>query len=175
MFDKKLSLKSEMDRSYLIQRLQKPRGFINPFSFGGGLRNGGLSKDAMEILAGIFSFDYMGAAEFEWGAVPTALQFIAYQAGKGGKGVTSGQHNGVFYICPKSYESGVKTVIDGLIADEDAMRLKEYCGIKDALNPVADLTHHYTTMVGWLELNNGFFMFTDKVMFENTKRVFGLK
>ena len=51
-----------MDRSWLIQRLNKPReyegklkGLENAFSFGGGLVNGGLSKEAMELL----NFDYM--------------------------------------------------------------------------------------------------------------------
>lgn len=69
-----------MKNSYLIQRLRKPYGRDNPFSFGGGLRNGGLSDEAMDILRGVFSFDYMGAAEFEFGAVPKALQGIAKDA-----------------------------------------------------------------------------------------------
>ncbi len=57
-----------MRDSWLIQRL-KPAypGLVqlwvdNPFAFGGGLRNGGLSGEAMNLLRGIFSFDYMGAA-----------------------------------------------------------------------------------------------------------------
>jgi hypothetical protein len=71
--------------TYLIQRLKKPfpqpktestAGKLlrdNPFCFGGGLKNGGLSDKAMCILREIFSFDYMGAAEYEFGAVPEAL------------------------------------------------------------------------------------------------------
>jgi hypothetical protein len=43
------------------------------FSFGGGLKNGGLSEEAMEILNPIMRFDYMGSAEFEFGALPEAL------------------------------------------------------------------------------------------------------
>ena len=76
-----------MKSSWLIQRLNKPYGENpfglkdNPFAFGGGLVNGGLSHEAMDILRGIFSFDYMGAAEFEFGAVPKALQTIAANAG----------------------------------------------------------------------------------------------
>ena len=79
--ERKLELLKEMKRTYLIQRLEKPRTLKiagvelkdNPFSFGGGLRNGGLSKDATDLLRPLFSFDYMGAAEFEFGAVPEAL------------------------------------------------------------------------------------------------------
>lgn len=71
-----------LGRSWLVQRLQKPPsgGFLglakdNPFSFG-GVRNGGLKPEAMELLRDLWSFDYMGAAEFEFGAVPKALAEI---------------------------------------------------------------------------------------------------
>lgn len=69
---------TEMKRTWLVQRLRKPYnhpafGADNPFSFGGGLRNGGLNDEAMGLLRGIFSFDYMGAAEFEFGAIPQAF------------------------------------------------------------------------------------------------------
>lgn len=174
MFDK-MYLKDKMDQSYLIQRLAKPIGTINPFSFGGGLVNGGLSKGAMEILKEIFSFDYMGAAEFEWGAVPAAIKFIAEQAGEKGEGVVSGEHCGVYYICPKSYEAGVKDVVNNLLANESAMRLKEYCGLKEAITPRVGPGSYRKNIVGWLELNNGFFFFTDHEMFENTKRLFGIE
>ncbi len=62
-----------MEQSYLIQRLLAPVDYTS-LSFGGGLRNGGLSDKAMELLRGIWSFDYMGSAEFEYGAVQEALE-----------------------------------------------------------------------------------------------------
>jgi hypothetical protein len=74
---------NELRRSWLVQRLNTPHTGVwgkdkdNPFAFGGGLRNGGLSDTAMDLIRGIFSFDYMGAAEFEFGAVPTALDGLA--------------------------------------------------------------------------------------------------
>lgn len=75
---------TDLDRSWLVQRLRKPPkrehpifGKDNPFSFGGGLQNGGLSGEAMDLLREVWSFDYMGAAEFEWGAVPEALSRLA--------------------------------------------------------------------------------------------------
>lgn len=170
MSGEKLYLKEEMDRSVLIQRLSRPIGRFNQFSFGGGgLRNGGLSDETIDLLKDVFSFDYMGAAQFEWGAVPAALRFIYEEAQK--SQVISGQHNEVFYICPITYEQGVQKVIDSLLTDEQSMHLLEYCGLKDAVGPINRMSQR--EIVGWLELNNGFFMFTDTEMFENTKRLFG--
>jgi hypothetical protein len=68
-------------RPYLLQRLNKPypndsRFKSNPFAFGGGYKNGGLSDEAMEIFSSIWSYDYMGSAEFEWGALPKSWERI---------------------------------------------------------------------------------------------------
>jgi len=53
-----------MKDTYLVQRLNKPvsNTGMEMFSFGGGLKNGGLSGDAMKLLRPIFSFDYMGSS-----------------------------------------------------------------------------------------------------------------
>lgn len=68
---------------YLIQRLDRPRTSDGPlgdisrcFAFGGGLKDGGMSKEAYALVAKLWRFDYMGASEFEWGAVPAALAAI---------------------------------------------------------------------------------------------------
>ncbi|MFZ3069052.1 MAG: hypothetical protein WA052_01920 [Microgenomates group bacterium] len=164
---KKLELRSQFVRPHLIQRLNKPIGHVNPWSFGGGLEDGGISQEGMDILKDIFSFDYMGSSEFEWGAVPAALNFIAQQSSL--KTVTSGEIMGVYYICPVSYEEGVKDTIKVLLEDEHTLRLKEGCGLKDR---VKNLNEWDERNVGWLELDNGFFFFTDKEMFEKTKLLF---
>ncbi|KKL26470.1 hypothetical protein LCGC14_2394990, partial [marine sediment metagenome] len=74
-----------MQRTYLIQRLHKPhqiggnedfKKLVNCFSFGGGLKDGGLSDEAMKLIIKIWRFDYMGSAEFEWGAVPESLSNV---------------------------------------------------------------------------------------------------
>lgn len=62
------------ERSWLIQRLKRPTKMDNPWGFGGGLRHGGLSDGAWEIFRKLCSFDYMGAAEFEIGALPKAFE-----------------------------------------------------------------------------------------------------
>lgn len=186
----------EMKRSWLVQRLQAPRikhgilgGGDNPFAFGGGLRNGGLSDEAMGMLREIFAFDYMGAAEFEFGAVPMALQRIAedhkgYQAHefeiplkkiKQGyyeekPGEREGPDPKVYVICHKDHRDEVqKRILDWATSRED---LKEITRLASALVPQDDYDRENQ---GWLELDNGFFFFTDKTMFEKTAELFGVK
>jgi hypothetical protein len=176
MPNKKLSLKGRMDRTFLIQRLSKPIDGIVAYAFGGGGHvNGGLTGRAMKVLRNVFSFDYMGSAEFEWGAIPAALEFITVEAQK--EALVSGKHQEVYYLCPKSYETGVMGIIDALLTDERTLSLKEHCGLKEAINPPGSEDRHWKPQlnVGWLELDNGFFMFTDKEMFEKVKRLFGVK
>ena len=165
--EEKLLLRDHMRCTRLIQRLENPIGRASPFSFGGGLKNGGLSKEAMDVLGDIFNFDYMGSSEFEWGAVPAALNFIAEQSSL--KTIVSGETQGVFYICPQSYETGVIAVIKALLDDEHSLHLKGWCGLSDRVNHPDEYNQD---KVGWLELDNGFFFFVDKDMFEKTKALF---
>lgn len=69
-----------MKDSTLIQRLGPPskNGMMNPFSFGAG--SSGLTENAMQLLAPIFSFDYMMAGEYENGSVQRALFRIGEDA-----------------------------------------------------------------------------------------------
>ena len=172
----KLMLRPKMVESYLIQRLHKPSNWNvagkvidNPFSFGGGLVNGGLSKDAMGLLRGIFSFDYMGSAEFEWGAVPAALAFLAEQASAGT--LVAGKEGDVFYVSPVAYEADVKKRIAALRENEYAWQKKEHCGLKDYFESKKE---YAKANVGWLELDNGYVFFADKPMFDGFCRLFGV-
>jgi hypothetical protein len=176
----KLNLRPVMRESYLIQRLHKPQSWEiagkktdNLFAFGGGLINGGLSKDAMKLLRDICSFDYMGSSEFEWGAVPTALQFIAEQAGN--KNIVLGElhfniKEVIYWIAPKDYEKEVKIRITKLRKDEYAWQKKEYCGLQDYFDKSDE---YHKRNVGWLELDNGYAFFVDKEMAEKFFRLFG--
>lgn len=177
MFDDKLVLRPKMRESYLIQRLQKPSNWKaggkvidNPFSFGGGLVNGGLSKDAMGLLRGILSFDYMGSSEFEWGAVPAALRFLAEQASAGT--LVAGKEDEVFYVSPAAYETEVKSRIAALRENEYAWQKKEHCGLKDYFESKKEYAR---STVGWLELDNGYAFFVDPKMFKQFCDLFGVK
>ena len=47
---------------------------MHHFAFGGGLRNGGLPDEWRGSLAEFVDCDYMGAAEYEFGALPDAIR-----------------------------------------------------------------------------------------------------
>jgi hypothetical protein len=178
--EKKLQLNEKLEKSWLIQRLHPPTGGFkiggvelvdNPFSFGGGLRNGGLGKKAMELLRPIFEFDYMGSSEFEWGAVPNALEFMSKTP------LVTGAVNldpdkvdeVVYYVCPIPYEEGVQVRITELY--KATVRLKARCD----LNEYFDKTSKYPTRTrGWLELDNGFAFFVDKTMYEKFCKILEL-
>lgn len=172
-----LVLRESMKTTYLIQRLTKPREEIfNLFAFGGGLANGGMSKQAMTLLNTIFSFDYMGSAEFEFGAVPQAFTFLAKQANEGNliagrliwKRKNSKEY--VYYICPKSYEEDVRARIT-VLRQAKNVHLKEFCGLKEYFDKTDTW---YKQIQGWLELDNGFMFFVDEDMFQKTKKLFGI-
>lgn len=171
-----------MKASYLIQRLKKPSvkshpifGKDNPFSFGGGYKNGGLSDKAMEYIGEIFQFDYMGAAEFEWGAVPEALSLIAKMnenlVANSLEVKTKNKNTGtVYYLCGSDQEDEIKKRIKAFAKDEwnKDYRTKEYIGLRANIDGAK-----YADSVGWLELNNGYFFFTDKEMWTKTCTLFG--
>jgi len=177
----KLTLNKEMNSTWLIQRLQKPhqwqvkgKSFDNPFSFGGGLHNGGLSDKAMNLIREVLSFDYMGSAEFEWGAVPQALRFIAEQASNKNliaSTIFVGKEEPVYYLAPREYAPEVINRINKLRHDE--LRLKEYCGLDKYFDGFFGKPSKDTC--GWLELDNGYMFFTDRKMYEDACKLFGVK
>lgn len=195
----KLYLRKELRRSYLIQRLRKPMDYsklgfkTNPFAFGGGLKDGGLSTEASKLLSNIFEFDYMGSAEFEWGAVPAALQFLAEQTTA--KNIVAGVidvskpedqarsdiRELVYFICPLTYKAEVINRIKelrnvgGYGNIKSTIQLKEHCGLKEWFDEKDPRRVEYAKKnIGWLELDNGFIFFTDKEAFDKFCIMFGI-
>jgi hypothetical protein len=175
-----------MNSSWLVQRLRPPRSHPSVFSFGGGLRNGGLSDEAMDLLRGVFDFDYMGAAEFEFGAVPKALKEIAVTAEAGDlkddafeidlKDVEKSWRKDavhptglvtIFVLCPSLDVAEVEERIRGWAAGQG--QLRELTMLPQRLRG-----DDYANAVGWLELDNGFFFFTDEDMWTKTCELFGV-
>ena len=65
------------ERTWLIQRLKSPVG-DSAFGLGGTfIKNGGFTEEAHELVRKVCHFDYMGSAEFEFGAVSQAFQRMA--------------------------------------------------------------------------------------------------
>jgi len=186
-----------MESSYLIQRLLKPYknpvGVLkdNPFSFGGGLVNGGLSNEAMDLLRPIFRFDYMGSAEFEFGEVPRTLskivenkdKYIAweflvnyrYESWFKKKETFTGKKP-VYVICQKDWIDNVKDVIWYHAKNSYGNTqhyTKECVFLNRALaeNCEDEWPKKYQ---GWLELDNGYFFFSNKEMFDKTCELFGI-
>lgn len=186
-------MSKEMKRSWLVQRLMAPRQKSvlgdNPFAFGGGLRNGGLSDEAMGLLREIFGFDYMGAAEFEWGAVPKALEKIAkdaedYRASSftisldkikrswNEEGEREGPDPEIFVICKRDHKTEVRKRIEDWATNSVGEDLKEWTQLSTTLVPTKDW---HKEVQGWLELDNGFFFFVDREMWEKTAGLFGVR
>lgn len=186
----------EFRSSWLIQRLERPWpaaeghplfGKDNPFAFGGGLRNGGgLSGEAMDLLRDVWRFDYMGAAEFEFGAVPKALQSLAaaeltgfsfelplaevernWRESSKKKPVGS---VGIYVLCPSVWAQQVEERIREIA--RGGYRLKESTRLSGALNPADKFDRE---ICGWLELDNGFLFFTDAAMWEKACALFGVE
>lgn len=64
-----------MEPTRHIQRLLKPnaKSSGNPYLFGAGRPNGGFDDSAFDAISKIFSFDYMGRGEYEFGALPNSM------------------------------------------------------------------------------------------------------
>ena len=178
-----------MKHSNLIQRLHRPRiksdSLLSKidFAFGGGLLHGGLSDKVMDVLRSILQFDYMGSSEFEWGAVPKALAALVDDGERlkafpitvvtSEMSVTIPKYTGksitdkVYILCRPEHGTEVKArILRWAYTNTQASEYytKEYVGLNESLRELdpGDLSHN----VGWFELDNGFFFFTDKEMWE---------
>lgn len=196
-----------MERTRLVQRLKAPEGntdvFGNdPYVNSGGVKNWGLTDRAMTLLKGIVRFDYMGAAEFEWGAIPKGLKKISDHAlaeelmsfvisiplREVGRTLFDPDNeppegNGfVWVICRSEDIEEVSRRIRGWAANDNDRHdnntdnagwwLEERTCLNAALRPNPSWP---SAVCGWIELDNGFFFFTNKVMYEKVCQLFGLK
>jgi hypothetical protein len=175
----KFYFKEKLDRSWLVQRLNAPQVFHeklgiqdNPFSFGGGLKNGGISKEGMDAIRNIFSFDYMGSSEFEWGIVPSCLSFLIENREKiitGSLVIKEGKPT-VYYLCHKAHAKDIQEHIKTLAAGN--YRSKEFINLD--IHFQKEPPKWGLETVGWLDCSNGFMFFVDKDMWEKTLQLLGI-
>ena len=182
-------------RSIDIQRLTKPlvrkggEAVANPFSFGGGLRHGGLSEEALELLTPIMGFDYMGSSEFERGALPEALhkmanagQLMAFsmevETGAKSDGYDKNEADGalkdtVFVLCPSPWREEVEKRIKKFAKKDDMRETRERVLLERSIRLRAK-GEHEPNILGWIEINNGYAFFIDEEMWRKTCAVFGV-
>lgn len=167
---------------YLIQRLDIPyktegegklAGLAGAFSFGGGLKNGGISDEAMDLIKPIFSFDYMGSAEFEFGAVPKSLEYIAKKHDDYKAFTYDGVEKPIYVICfdDEELSDDICTHIKKYAKEPHGHRTKEMVGLYGAINDKG----HIRRTKGWLDIDNHFFFFIDEDMFKQTSKLFGIE
>lgn len=161
-----------MREPYLVQRLNAPR-LATPFDFGGGLLNGGINKEAMDIINKVLSFDYMGSAEFEWGAVPAALSALN---NKGAISfVITCKETPVYIICLPKDKDDVENWVKKASVSKHG-HLKEHLGFEGALNK-----EKYCRSLGWLKIEHHdkcyepFMFFIDKTMFDGMCKLLEVK
>lgn len=166
---------TEMKTTWLIQRL-KPRP-ATPFMakveqvFGGGALQ--LKPDAWKLVQNIFGIEYMGAAEFEFGSLPKSWQALAADAKELGPfelRLHAHPETPVYVLCRKKQREDVINILTELALDK--LRLKERAYFKEVLDPKNKEQEFPITTCGWYELNNGFFFFLDKEMWEKTTKLF---
>jgi hypothetical protein len=166
-----------MNTTCYVQRIKRPLT-ENPdevtidevFSFGGG--GSGLSRDAWRIIRPIMSFDYMGAAEYEFDALPKAFQQIVAFSKSGeliAETHTIGDHV-VFVLGNKTMMAEIVGRL-GLILlrPSEVMSWQGPHRERVALKEHARLEHG---VVGGIDLTNGFIFTTDVEMFAKLTALF---
>lgn len=185
---------------FLLQRMLKPfpktgneleekiKKTSNIFSFGGGYKNGGLSDEAWNLISEIWRYDYMGAAEFEFGALPESFQYVLKNKNNYIFGEVEVEalrekwdtpekkeilkKGTVYYFVEKEKEKELVKYIKHFANSKKKAPEKYYSKcfhfLERALNPINKFDFEYG---GWHCLKNNFFMFIDKEMFENFKNL----
>lgn len=177
-----------MERSWLIQRMQKPVGRVNSFSFGGG--GSGFAKEVADQLKDVCSWDYMGAAEYEFGSAAKAFNRMI----KGKKKLEAGafkvdyKYNRlpwsgkpekefvgtgkVFYLCPKKEVKEFKTRIAKWASDYEHGDTRDSVDLDVAL---AGDEENTWGVCGWFDIDNDFMFFTDGKMWREFCDGFSIK
>ena len=163
--------------TWLIQRLNKPKGFKNPF---GDVNTQVETNDDYSVnIEDVINPDYMGAAEYEWGIFPKCIERMM-ELGIHSGGVWSHSiHNKLVYVVSANESGGrdfdeIKDIIDYLyfapslelhntgrlpeISKSDYSsfyRVMSRCLVNDYKN---FKTH------GWLNVKKYFAWFVDKEM-----------
>ena len=166
-----------MNEPYLIQRMTKPfrkadgKVSTNPFNFGGGYKNGGFSKEGWDIIKEIVAFDYMGSAEFEFGALPESFAVIAQNHQNYTAAEMVINKTPVYYICYKETQETVADWLKKLAKNKfhlkDASHFERAVGYLDKWDKAyKDFVPYWRKTIGWIDIRNHYMFFTDKEVYD---------
>jgi hypothetical protein len=156
-------------RLYLLQRLKKSNGQKqNPFAFGGGYRNGGLSQELSDAISAFASFDYMGAAEYEFGELPKAMGNLFES--KREYFELKLKNKPVYVMAPEGKKEDITKALKNLArATRSSEETRDYTGFQANLKGE---TGYGADTCGWIDLTNNFMFFTDLEMYEGFKNLY---
>ena len=192
-----------LQSTHLVQRLLPPTkgrlggpGGIAPHRvFGGAML--GLSEKAWDVLDAVCTVDYMGAAEYEFGKLPTTLNAIVDLTKTGvlrsfaftlapherklswdrtwhgtKRPLPPAQTVTLFGFCKESDLPEVQDRIRALANEDKSFYVKGSTNLVSSL----DLTSREAdrTPCGWIELDNLFMFFSDRNMWEGFCQIFGV-
>lgn len=183
-----------MKDTFLIQRLRKPpkAAYDAKLSrlFGGNMLQ--IPAEMWDVLQTAFDIDYMGAAEYEFGRLPRSFHAFAEDHQKlvaFSIHLTDAEIKRIRVASlPKeaTKEEAQKTALvkDVYVLcrasqrDEVVRRIKEFALEKTPIKRGARFAEALCSApeqcpaYGWYELDNGFFFFIDKEMWERTTKLF---
>lgn len=161
--------------TFLVQRLKMPVTGVQLFPTVGWQEvNGKLTERSGKAREGLYAYDYMGSAEFEWGIIPQTI-----------KALWKDQHlleAFTFKVPKRSFRDcavpvkakGKEVLFYGIArkgaAGEVARRVQMMASKTIDLKEYAFTMWHesVTEVIGWFELDNGFYFFTDRLAWEGT-------
>jgi len=174
--------------SYLVQRLKKPfegepENLLQQI-VANGLAATGLTPESREVLNKVCRFDYMGSSEYEFGAIPRILaemskkQLIAtrvtvpyyFKSWRRDSVVQEGHRDIAVICCAEDLQEVTNRILKMAVGDP-SMRCKERHEVDESLAE----QEYSKDVYGWLELDNGYMFFKDKLMFEHFCALFGIK
>jgi hypothetical protein len=129
-----------MNNPYLIQRAK----------FDNNPSRSGIDK--------LLSFDYMGSAEFEFGALGKSLARIRKDIGEYNVfkyTFTKTPDKTVSVLCRKDQNEFIPEILEKLA--ENKFRLKEYCDLIDFLNPTDETKKYRSNNDFWWDIDNDWF------------------
>ena len=192
-----------MNNTYLVQRLNAPpKSDMHDkieHAFGGASMIN-MGPEGFKLLRDVFSFDYMGAAEYEFGTVPKVLSAVVADSTRLVATTITIQAANIEPNWKRKYPTHTTkgepkkkkqpkrpTITDKVVyvlcrkehLPEVEARINLLAGGKIRTkmgtafpNSLDPLDEHDGRAMGWLELDNGFFFFLDRTMWRKTATLF---